>query len=636
MTNLDYLAKKEWWITNNLGGWASSTISGANTSKYHGLFVISNFAGNRTMLVSTLDEYAICSNEKYELSTHFYKNAIHPQGYKNILDFSFDGFVPRWTFDINGQRLAKEIWVGKRLEQTYIRYTLLEGEGLGLNIIPLFANRNIHAIGSNPIFLEQLLFSPREIKFFSPISWGIVFSRGISTKHNYTYYDFFYQLQAQKKEPNTENLFSLFAINAYLKEGQNLEICFLSSLQPYVDVEYYNYAKSFLVPKIFNVLNSSSLMGLLRASEAYFLYSENKPSICAGYPYFWQWARDSFISLPGLCLPLNKKQIFLEIVLNWIEKFKQGLLQNRLDYQPIYESVDGTLWLIWALGEFEKRYNFIPKKIIKKLEKEFDYWFLSNEFFEIDSDGLILLKKPRLTWMDVSLNGSPLNPRIGKPIEINALWVYALRKMLDWTKNNFYLSYLQKAQKSMLKFYCKKENYLYDCIDPIDSSFRPNQLWAFALLPDLFENKAKALSLLKEKLFVKGCGFYSLSKEDKNFVLHYSGSQEERDIAYHNGAIWPFFIGAYTQAWLEAGLDPIELKKDLLSIINSSTSGALFHLPEVYDPATLDPAGCPLQAWSVGETIRAAFYLSYYLKYNRLFSQKHNPFKVAFTKKFTK
>ena len=623
MDQLDYLAKKEWWITNNLGGWASSTLVCANTSKYHGLFIVSDSAGNRTMLVNTIDEHAIYSNEKYGLSTHFYKNAVYPQGYKNILDFSFNGLVPRWTFDINGQRLVKEIWLGNRLEQTYIRYTLLEGEGLGLHLVPLFANRNIHSIGSNPMSFEHILFSPRQIKFSNPITWEIVFNRGISTMHNYTYYDFFYQKEAEKKEQSTENLFSLFAISAYLKEGQNLEICFLSNLQPYVDVEYYEYIQSMPLAKIFNILNSSALFGLLRASQAYFLYTNNKPSICAGYPYFWQWSRDTFISLPGLCLPLNKKRIFLEIVSNWIEKFKEGLLPNRLEGQPVYESVDGTLWFIWALAEFEKRYNKIPKKTIEKLERELDYWFVPNEFFKLDTDGLILLQKPRLTWMDVSLNNQPLNPRTGKPIEINALWVYALKKMLSWTGNELYYQYLEKAQKSILKFYCKNKNYLYDCIDPVDPSLRPNQLWAFALLADLFENKQKVLSLIKEKLFVKGCGFYSLSKEDKNFVPIYSGSLEERDRAYHNGAIWPFFIGAYTQAWLEAGLDPLELKEDLLSLVNSSTSGSLFHLPEIYDPATLNPAGCPLQSWSVAETIRAAFYLSYQLKYKKPFGQKH-------------
>ncbi|MFN3909662.1 MAG: amylo-alpha-1,6-glucosidase [Candidatus Anstonellaceae archaeon] len=608
MEEIEYLMSKEWWIANKAGGWASSTIIGANTSKYNGLFLIVKNDGERIMLVSTMDEFLTDAFEKYPLSTHFYKDAIYPKGYENLEDFSFESQIARWTYNVKGNRLSKEVWCGVETNQTYIRYTLLEGKGIGISIIPLLSNRNIHSIGARSIKKENVHLSNRLVKILEPKEWYISANRGLISNYNYEYYNFFYKKEFEREEEHIENLYSIIKIDAYLKEGQNLEIVFYSDTTPYLDNEVlYDMKKREIedVVKKYKKSNIESLIPLLQSCDSYLIKVCKKYGVCAGYPYFWQWARDTFISLPGLCLPFSKYKIFLDIMKNWLEHAKDGILPNRIENIPIYESVDGMLWLLWAAVEFEKE-KPLDKKIKKKILEQMEYWFEPNDFFELDRDGLIKLKKPRLTWMDTIIDGKPYTPREGKPIEINALWTYALKNLAKMDENNKrkYFNAYKKAADSM-KNYITDKKYLLDNIDPIDLSNRPNQLWAFALLPEVFYKQKNYLKEIRKKLFVPTFGFYSLSPEDEKFVKEYKGNIKDRDKAYHNGAIWPYFIGAYAQAWLELNLEKEEIKKDVDGITKNIYNKGLLHLPEIYDQKTLKADGCVMQSWSVAETIRA-------------------------------
>jgi predicted glycogen debranching enzyme len=600
---LEYLTKKEWWITNQKGGWASSTIINANTSKYHGLFVVSKPDGTRTMLVPTMDEFVFQKQEKYPLSTHFYKDAIYPEGYKNIYEFEFDGDIARWGFKINDSRISKEIWCTKQKNQTYIRYTLLEGSPIGLQVIPLICARDINFINKNKIELNDIDYSFRIIRIKKPFEWHISINKGNARQYYYQYYNFFYEQDFQKEEECLENLFSIASLETYLTEGQFFEICFYTEPTPYFDkelIEDLKNKKNIQIEKRFQKI-PNELKALIRTSEAYLIKPDDW-GVCAGYPYFWQWARDTFISLPGLCLPLNKKDIFLQITQKWLKYSKNGILPNRIEDKPIYESIDGMLWLVWAVVEFEKKYS-LPKKIKEKITKELEFWFEENEFFRLDKDGLIYLKQPRLTWMDTKINNIAYTPRIGKAIEINALWIYALKNLIRWGEEDLKEDYI-KARNSIKKFVT--DNYLLDVAEPIDNSFRPNQIIAFSLVDEVFSKYKSFLENIRAKLFVPEYGFYSLSPEDKNFVYEYKGNQEKRDKAYHNGAIWPFFIGHYTQAAINCSFDKNLLEKDIFGILKNINSKALLQIPEIYDQKSLSAQGCPLQAWSVAETIRAA------------------------------
>ncbi|MCX8163369.1 MAG: amylo-alpha-1,6-glucosidase [Candidatus Micrarchaeota archaeon] len=599
-----YLAEKEWWLTNGAGGWASSTIANANTTKYHGVFICSE-KGKRYLLVSTLEEFAIFSSKKYPLSTQIYKEAIYPRGYENISDFLFNPSVARWTYNVENNKISKEIWTGEQTNQTYVRYTLLEGDGIGLSIIPIFACREIHQIGGIKIPQEKILYAPRIIKFHYPFEWQIITNRGLITKYSWDYYNFFYKKEFEREEQASENLYSLFQINAYIKEGQNLEICFCKELTPYIEAQLKEHSIKSEIEKAYNKIDPH-FYGLLARAHSFLIKNKNKFGVCAGYPYFWQWARDTFISLPGLCLPLKKYRIFLEILKKWLEYSVDGILPNRIeqDEEPVYESVDGFLWLIWAVREFEKQKK-LPKKIKSKILEQFYYWLEPNNYFEIDDDGLVKLKEPRLTWMDTIIDGKPTNPRIGKPIEINSLWLYALKYALEEDKKNSkeYKIVYNKAKEGMKKFLLQE--HLADIIEPIDEANRPNQLWAFALVPEIFAKNKEYLEKIREKLFVKGCGFYSLEPNDKNFVKIYQGDIVKRDRAYHNGAIWPYFIGAYTDAWLNFNLELKTIEEDVLSLMKNNNSKALFSIPEIYRQQDFEADGCQLQAWSVAETIRA-------------------------------
>ncbi|MEM4235449.1 MAG: amylo-alpha-1,6-glucosidase [Candidatus Anstonellaceae archaeon] len=615
-SDLKYISSKEWWLANGAGGWASSTIANANTTKYHGIFVSSDDEGKRYALVSTLEEFVILPIKKYPLSTHFYKDAIYPQGYKYLKDFSFNSIVARWTYEIENNKISKEIWTGIESNQTYLRYTLLDGKGVGLSIIPIFAFREIHSIGSKKISEKNFFYNPRIVKFYFPFEWTISTNRGMITKYQYDYYNFFYQKEFEREEEAIEDLYTLVQINAYLTEGQSLEICFYKEPSAYIDTQLKEYATIQRVKKIYPKEILPNFYSLLYTSEQFLIRHNKKYGVCAGYPYFWQWARDTFISLPGLCLPLKKYKIFLETMENWLDYSLDGVLPNRIEKEPIYESVDGFLWLIWAAREFEKEKK-LPQKIKNKIIKEFRYWLEPNEYFKLDQDGLIYLKKPRLTWMDTSIDGVALNPRIGKPIEINSLWLYSLEYLIKIDKKNSaeYKKIYKLASNSIKKFIL--EENLADNIEPNDPSNRPNQLWAFALLPKIFYNYREMMKNIRKKLFVSGYGFYSLDPMDKNFVPLYFGNIKKRDKAYHNGAIWPYFIGAYTDAWLNLGLDLKTIQQDVEEIIKNINAKALLALPEIYRQQDLAADGCQLQAWSVAETIRS------YLKILKANKNKH-------------
>lgn len=628
--------RREWWLSNCAGGWASSTVSGANTRKYHGLLCAAYpNVESKYILLSKFEDFAVVGGRSIALSTNYYPDAIHPKGYENIEDFSFDGAVARWTYEILGRRISKEIWCARGRNMTFARYTLLSGAGIGIEAIPLICGRGAHSIGADLRIENSMREGAREIYFEFPFSWKICANKGMFLPKRELYYNMTYPQEIEREEISSENLFAPGKFSAYLSEGQNLTFCCGQGENSGPEPEVASRREEFLVHRFMEARKLEGvgkLATLVRAADS-FVITGPKNTIIAGYPYFGEWGRDTMISLPGLLFYTARGEISHKILGEWIEYIKDGLMPNKFGESgdAIYESADASLWFSWALSELENAQILRDDQLEKycgALEKIAKGYSMGNEFVKMDVDGLLSLRGDRLTWMDAQVDGQAVTPRSGKRIEINALWCNLLFKLVDWgEKINLdveeYRAIYLKAKKSMNKFYWEKGGYLLDGIEPADYSLRPNQLWALALERAGINGEIakKSLATVREELWVEGYGLRTLAKDDEKYIGEYRGSMRNRDLAYHRGTIWPWLCGAYAQAI--ARIEPQLVENTIFEFeeLLSPQNGALVSLCEVYDPKSLEPGGCPAQAWSVGETIRG--YLTLILQ-----REKHRDLKL--------
>ena len=638
------MAQGEWWISNGIGGWASGTISCANTRKYHGLLVAAQ-KNAQFLLVPKLEEFAIAAQRRIPLSSNFYPGAVHPNGYENIIDFSFDGAVARWAFDALGTRICKEVWCEKGKNISYARYTLLEGRQIGIEILPFVNARDVNAIGLNASLAQagKIKFFEQGIRFEEPVAWEISTDRGICAPAPDIYHNFEYPIERGREEAYSEDLFMPAKFGALLHEGGHITIR-MGELDGkdggavYAEPEIASKRADALLELFMRQnagLGLEFAQGLARASDAFVLSKGKEFGIIAGFPYFGEWGRDTMISLPGICTCTGRHALASRIVERWMEHLHNGILPNRFDADgnAVYESADAFLWMVWAISQMQE-YGGVGNEELRRwlpiIRGSIESWIAGNEFVFVGDDALASLKGERSTWMDAQVDGKAVTPRAGKRIEINALWVHALGKYAHWAQmlgmekegDCAEIARLhKKAKRSMAKFYSAKKGYLLDGVEPDDFSLRPNQIWAIALdaCPIGRQGQRKAMERIERELLVPGYGLRTLAQNDEKYIGTYFGSMRKRDLAYHQGAIWPWMLGAYAQAIANVCPEKIgKARMDISRDLNMQKAGALLFVPEVYDPQTLMPGGCPAQAWSVAECLRAAVLLEKAAKEGRL------------------
>ncbi len=651
----------EWWLGNAQGGWASGSASGAMTRKYHALLAVAfPHMETRRILLGKFEETAIAGGVSVPLSTNFYPNAVHPQGWKNIERFLFDGSVARWTYRIGERRLAKEVWCDRAKPATYVRYTLLEGEPLGLEVVPLVSGRLAHGLG----LPESMRRHPggmaqgAQVKWNNPMPWGIQASSGLFRPKPDVYYNMRYVREAERGMEEGEDWAAPGRFEFLLREGQQVmlrawaqtegavgELEGSALASPALDSISDPEEASRRLTRVVEEFRSYNAWGeipwlenLVRASDSLIVHEGERFNIVAGFPYFGVWARDALISVPGLCLYTGRHALGRDILMNWTQRLKDGLLPNHYDEEgkPVYESADGTLWLFWAMGQLQTEGGMTPaylKQVWPHLRKAINAWHAGTRFTRVDKDGLVSLKSERLTWMDAARVGNgadggadgsmdasgpslhAITPRSGKRVEINALWIHALNLASHWAavmgekeEEEKLHEYMLKARGSFSSFYHESGQFLNDGIEPEDASVRPNQLWAIALssveLSPVIARRT--LGTLVDALWAPQSGVRTLSHMDANYHPVFGGDQNSRDEAYHQGAVWPWLSGAWTEGWLRYYPKRAdELHRQLMSVATQRIPGTLLGVSEVHDPTTGADGGCPLQAWSVAELIRA-------------------------------
>jgi predicted glycogen debranching enzyme len=370
---------------------------------------------------------------------------------------------------------------------------------------------------------------------------------------------------------------------------------------------------------------------LHKAADSYIVQRGKGKTIVAGYPWFTDWGRDTFIALRGLCIAAGRLEEAEGILLEWASQTSQGMLPNRFADKgdtPEFNSVDASLWYVIGVYEYlkasEVKNRMVADDVRNKLRAAVDAildGFERGTRYRIkaDVDGLLMAGEPglQLTWMDARVGNWVITPRIGKPVEIQALWLNALHIGAFWS-NRWYALY----QKAMLafeqRFWNTEGGYLYDVVDVdhqsgrLDASFRPNQILAVGGLPfALLEgDKAKAVVDAVEARLVTPLGLRSLEPSNPAYRGHYGGDVVERDSAYHQGTAWPWLMGPFVEAWVGVRGGTNEVKQEartkfLQPLMDHLDKAGLGHICEIADgDMPYRPGGCPFQAWSVGEALR--------------------------------
>lgn len=617
----------EWILTNKKGGYALGTAFLANVRKYHGLLIAGTSSSKRYHLLSCIEEkITFPSGLYYFLDTNFYPDALYPEGYKLIKEFYLRPFPSYYYFCPKSRELflRKSMQMSGEENAILITYENISSYPYKLNLRPKVTFRNHHTLSYANDWREFNLEINEKEAFLvkGDLALFLYLNNGIIKEEPIFYYQAYYPLEEIRGYPAKEDLFSPYLIEVELKPGDTLYLLFSDKvlLDPIKEIEliqdrYAKFSKFFSVNQPFKEEALSTILELMLRD---FII---KGDIIAGYPWFYCWGRDTFIGLPALFYLKEGKELSLEIFNTYIKRQKNGLIPNVVgtEEETNYNSVDSTLWFLLRIFEYLQFYKGkISKEVKKKLLSPFEEFcyaliFNTNLPFYLDTeDGLIEIPdttNKALTWMDVVINGKPLTPRYGKPIEISFLWHNVLKFSLNYFSKSFFKKYkieeyLAKQEVSLKKYF--GENLIADRIyrgEPI-YEIRPNFVIALSLpyTPVSHEEIKKAIKLAQEELLTP-YGLRSLSPRHPEFKRKYFGNQYQRDLAYHNGSVWVWLLYPYGRL-LKKVLSEEEylnvLKKILYPFKELILSRKIGSIPELYDGENpYFPKGAPAQFWSV-------------------------------------
>lgn len=643
LNNYEEAIQHEWLETNGLGGWTSSSIIGCNTRRYHSLLMAATVPpAERMNLVSKLDETIIINDERFELGTNNYGDTIAPKGYQYLSSFSKELF-PEWIYEVNGIELKKTISMVHKENTTVILYEVIKAkQSFTLELLPLLAVRGYHAMMhannathwdagfENDVFTTKLFDNTPEIFIKVPDA---------KYEHNPNwFYNFNYSIEKYRGLDFTEDLFNHGKFFVDLKQGDVLGII-LSTEDPSNKnavelVLKEKQRRENLIEQPYN----GSIEQILTLAADQFIVKRTIPkvsptrgdlegaTIIAGYPWFTDWGRDTMISLPGLCLSTGRFEDAKKIIAAFAQNVSMGMLPNRFqdnNEPPEYNNVDGTLWYFIAIKKYLEATSdeaFIISEILPVLKDIIDWHFRGTRYnIHVDEDGLLYAGEvgQQLTWMDARIGNWVVTPRMGKPVEIEALWYNALKIFADLLHMNAQekdaelveLSAAKAKQSFEEKFWYEEGNYLYDVIDENnhpDKTLRPNQLFAVSLpYPLIEEEKAAAVLQAAEEQLYTPVGLRSLPKTDEHYVPVYGGDQWHRDSAYHEGTVWSWLLGPYVDALIKVN----DLRDKALKVINDFSyhlnEACIGSVSEIFDAdPPHHPRGCFAQAWGVAEVIR--------------------------------
>lgn len=635
---------REWIETNALGGLGMSTIVGAHTRKYHGwLTVLDPTIGEKILLLSKIEATLIVNGKEYELGLNRYPGSYHPYGLKYQKSFEHELF-PIFHYEIKeiGATLSVSLMLIDGENRLAIRYQYKGEKEARLKLQPRLVCRGIHQLTHKNSDVNQNITEISEVvavrKLFSLSPYvgipTIYFSSDelIEFHANPLWFNNIeYQKENERGFPFHEDHFSVGTFEKELAKSEEVFFSVSTDL-PKFSLRKIFHKESDRRSALSSKYGAKNHLGALKQHAENFLLKNGKGewSITAGLPWFNEWGRDTMISLPGLTFYCDKVELGLTILKTWCSYEKEGLLPNYLPLKngerPSYNSIDASLWFFWALSEY---YDLTGDK--KTIEKEFkgtmkniinSYLDGKVPFAELTLSGLIYAGdyRTQLTWMDAMVDGNPVTPRYGMAVDINALWYHGISFFLelfgdgsDFSERLFELK--DKVRINFInQFWSEERGYLADVVNEhgADFSIRPNQIFAVSLTHSPLTEKQmlKVVDCVKDELLTP-MGLRTLSPKDQKFIPRYEGGPRERDSAYHQGTVWPWPVGHFTEAFLRVASNRANASRFLKEYFNGLltshlTEDGLFSIAEIFDATEPQRAnGCPAQAWSVAEVIRA-------------------------------
>ena len=644
--SLDIAEQREWLVTNGIGGFASGTVSGNLTRRYHGLLVAALHPPvGRTQLVAKLDETVHYAGIEYALGTNrWLSGAVEPKGYLNIESFRLEGTTPIWQFALGDALVEKRIWMSQGENTTYVQYTLLRGSQLlELELKALVNYRDFHSsthAGDWQMRVEPIEEGVQINAFDSATPFYLLNAEAESETRHEWHRDCFLPLAKYRGLDDHEDHLLAAIFSTALALDQSVTLVLTTNADAQLDgshawEEHAEHEKKLFAKWASHDAQAVSsapdwVQQLILAADQ-FIVKRSLPeeadgrSIIAGYHWFGDWGRDTMIALPGLTLTTGRADIARKILLAFARYVDGGMLPNDFPDaggRPEYNTVDAALWYFEAVRQYFAEtqdkatlVNLFPvlEEMIKAHLKGTRYQIHVDE-----SDGLLYAGEPgvQLTWMDAKVGDWVVTPRIGKPVEINALWYNALETMAALAptagrSGEPFAKMAAMVKQSFGKFWNSALGCCYDVIDAPgignDASLRPNQIFAVSLPESpLTPEQQRAVVDVCARRLVTSHGLRSLAQEEPGYQGHYGGAPRERDGAYHQGTVWGWLVGPFVLAHLRVYQDRKAALSFLESLGKQITSHGLGTLSEIFDgDAPFTPRGCIAQAWTVGEVLRA-------------------------------
>lgn len=615
---------REWLQTNGTGAFASSTVPGANARRYHGLLVAATLPPlGRIVALNRVNESIIRhGNTVAELAVNHFHGGLSPRGDKFLRHFEHYA-TTKWSYDAEGVSVSKELLLCWGRNVVGIKYEIDPGQGgpLTFRVQPFVTLRDFHSLqrADHHSDVRPAHHGCDVHRWGHQLRLRCVGADFIEYKD--WWYNFAYPVESERGQDDTEDMFTPGNFTATIAKPTTLILW--AGLDAVDGLNWETELKKRLDNTADRKAPTRLQKRLFHAAEdfvaARYDAGREGATIMAGYPWFADWGRDTMISLPGLLLTTGQLDKAGQVLNTFAGYVSEGMIPNNFDdysNQPAYNTVDASLWFIHAAYEYlrvSRDQDTFDARLRPACEAIVDGYKRGTRFgIKMDpNDGLINQGDPssQLTWMDAKTNGVVFTPRHGKAVEINALWFHALKLLGD---DELAATVADSFRRT---FWINTARGLADVANETgrDDSCRPNQIFAVSLPHSpLHEEQQRAVVDVVRRELLTPFGLRTLSQNDPKYQPRYTGSQFERDRAYHNGTIWPWLIGAFLDAHLKVNGRNVQAidqaRRWLRPLIDSlEEDGCVGSIAEIYEAqAPHRPAGCYAQAWSVAEVLRLA------------------------------
>jgi predicted glycogen debranching enzyme len=648
-----YLRDREWLITNGLGGYASGTLAGMPSRKYHGLFV-PNLAApkGRHIMISRCDEFVTVGDQRIHLGgAEFVNDRVVGESHRYLKEFRLDRRIAVWTFELGDSTIEKSIVMPHNQNTVCVRYRLLRGAPVELHVRPFVSFRRHDEQPEQEIkslFTLTVQRNRHEVHLSdSPLVLRMSMQPGPSAfvTLEREEREFLYRVDFDRGDPHLESAFSPGYFTTELANEK--PAVFVASTQSWASLQF-DAAAMFdaeirrcdtLLSLVPHLKQDAFAEQLAMAADQFIVLPGSRfeetaiaqaagtelRTVIAGYHWFGDWGRDTMISLEGLTLCTGRYREAGAILRTFSNYVRDGLLPNLFpegEREALYHTVDATLWYFHAIARYVEATGDrrIIEQLFPVLRSIVDHHLAGTHFnIRVDpQDGLISAAAEgyQLTWMDAKVDGWVVTPRRGKPVEIQALWYNALTSMTAWAgalgqPNELFRTAAEKARDSFNRRYWNEaKGCLFDVLDGPDgddSAIRPNQIFAISLTHPILEQRrwAAVVDAVSTHLLTP-YGIRTLSADHPDYKAHYRGNLRERDAAYHQGTVWPWLIGHFIDAYLKVAPDREQARRLLHGLQDHLFDAGIGSISEIFDAeAPFRPGGCIAQAWSVAEVLRA-------------------------------